>query len=198
MMRACRLRAFVLALPFLVAGAGVQAQEQYPSPDGKHSLPAVVILCPSGVVTAPCTFSGGGGSAGSVTAPGVAGTAAQALQGIPGGVPVPVSTAGIAPSPTSATASSIVLKASPGNFYGASIATGATAGYLMLLDATSAPADGAVTPKACYGLLPASSPFSVSYSTPAVMLVGITLVFSSTGCFTKTASATVFMSGQVQ
>lgn len=50
----------------------------------------------------PYTASGGGGgSAGSVTAAGVNGTVAQAVQGITGGVPVPVSAAAL-PLPTGA------------------------------------------------------------------------------------------------
>jgi hypothetical protein len=49
----------------------------------------------------PYTASGGSGSSGSITAAGVNGTLAQAVQGITGGVPVPVSAAAL-PLPTGA------------------------------------------------------------------------------------------------
>ena len=49
----------------------------------------------------PYTASGGSGSSGSITAAGVNGTLAQAVQGITGGVPVPVSAAAL-PLPSGA------------------------------------------------------------------------------------------------
>lgn len=100
---------------------------------------------------------------------------------------------GIATVATATAQSSLVLKASPGNFYGAN-ATSTAAGYLMLFDATSAPADGTVTPKKVWAVA-ANGSCSIAFDLPLVMAVGITLVFSSTGPFTKTA-ATCFMSGE--
>lgn len=79
--------------------------------------------------------------------------------------------------------SSHVLKAGPGNLYSVN-ATGAT-GYLMVFDATSAPADGAVTPVIC---VPAGSSVSYLPGPPAYFSTGIVAVLSSTGCFTKTAT----------
>ncbi len=94
-----------------------------------------------------------------------------------------------------------VLKASAGNLYSISVTVGATSGYLMIFNAISAPTDGAVTPAYCIpvtsngtnGLNGAS--WSVN---PASFSTGITAVFSSTGCTTKTASATAFFTAQVQ
>lgn len=75
--------------------------------------------------------------------------------------------------------------------------TGAVAGNLLILDATSVPADGAVTPKYCYPW-PATSGSSVSWPNGARFQTGIVAVFSSAAsCFTKTASATAFFSAQV-
>ena len=66
--------------------------------------------------------------------------------------------------------------------------TTTAAGYLMIFNATSAPADGAVTPVFCF--YTSGAPGSVSYALNTYFSTGITLVYSSTGCFTKTASAT--------
>lgn len=107
------------------------------------------------------------------------------------------SSLGIAPVVSSAAEANHVLKASAGNLYGVSVTTGAVAGYVLVSDATSAPADGAVTPKFCF-ILPASGSLGVVWNPPAVMATGITVSFSSTGCFTKTASATAFISGSVK
>jgi len=108
------------------------------------------------------------------------------------------STTGIAPASSTAAESCRVLKASPGNVYSVSGYIGA-AGFLMLFDATSAPADGAVTPKA-WAYASAAGSWSMSYgSVPAVMATGITICASSTGPLTKTAYSTnTVFSGNVK
>lgn len=103
---------------------------------------------------------------------------------------------GIIPVVSSALEANHVLKASPGNLYGFQITNGATAGYVMLYDATTAPVDGAVTPVKCYQL-PANSTLVAGFGPPLAFSTGIVVGFSSTGPFTKTASATVFISGEV-
>lgn len=92
-----------------------------------------------------------------------------------------------------------VLKASAGNLYGVYVTTGNTAGYLMVFNATSAPGDGAVTPNECLWA-PANSTTFLNFNPgpPSTYSTGITAVFSSTGCFTKTASATAFFAGSVK
>lgn len=103
----------------------------------------------------------------------------------------------IAPGSSTVVESSHVAKASAGNVYRVSITTGGTAGYLMGFNATTAPADGAVTPSLCR-VIAANSSLSVSYADmPARWGTGITFVFSSTGCFAKTASATAFFEWSV-
>lgn len=113
-------------------------------------------------------------------------------------IPSSSSNAGLAPVVSAAAESSHVLKASPGNLYSVSVTIGGTAGYLLMFDATSAPVDGAVTPTQCV-IVPASATVAISFdpAPPEVYATGITAVFSTTGCFTKTASATAFFHGSV-
>jgi len=117
--------------------------------------------------------------------------AVPAFAAAPIGTPIPSIQSGAAES-------SHVLKATPGLLNGFSASSGATSGYVMIFDATTAPSDGAVTPKFCYAL-PASQTTGASWvEYPVYFVNGIVIVFSSTGCFTKTASATAFFTAQVQ
>jgi len=115
-------------------------------------------------------------------------------------VMAPSAATSVATTTTSCTTacSSLVAKASSGNLYGFQATAGTTAGYVMAFNATSAPADGTVTPLKCYAVA-ASATRDVKFEPPVSFSTGITLVFSTgTDCFTKTASATVFMSGDVK
>lgn len=114
-------------------------------------------------------------------------------------MPVASASGGIAPVVSASAESNHVIKNTAGLFYDAYVTTGATAGYFMAFNATSAPGDGAVTPTACVQA-PANQTVSlgVSGSPPAVYSTGVVLVFSTTGCFTKTASATAFFAGRVK
>lgn len=76
-----------------------------------------------------------------------------------------------------------------------------TAGFVLVFDATSPPADGTVTPSGCFPLQsPASGGQWSSISmanTPLAAGVtnGISIVYSTgASCFTKAASATAFIS----
>ena len=116
--------------------------------------------------------------------------------------PTALATAGIAPVVSTAAESNHVLKGSAGNLYTLTATIGATSGYLMIFDATSLPANGAVTPKYC---LPIASNGTFGGTTlswnsgpPLVFATGITAGFSTTGCFTLTASTTANFFGQVQ
>lgn len=101
---------------------------------------------------------------------------------------------GVAATVTSAVASSLIGKASAGNLYGLNVVAGASAGFVMIFNATSAPADGAVTPVKCWSIA-ANSTLDVQWrALPIYFATGITAVFSTTGCFSKTASATAFFS----
>ncbi len=169
---------FSVAAILLLAAVPALAQSAFTNPDGSRST-AVVIGTKTGAGTADAVSS---------TNP-----VPMAM------APSSASTQGIAPVVTSALAGSLVLKASAGNFYAAYITTGATAGYLLVFNATSAPGDGAVTPSDCVQA-PANTTTGITRAgqPPAYHSTGITLVFSTTGCFTKTISATAFLRGDAQ
>lgn len=90
-----------------------------------------------------------------------------------------------------AVTASLVLPG-PAYLHGVNVTSGASAGYVMLFDAAAVPADGAVTPSRCLPLA-ANTGIERTFPTPISMKVGIVVVFSTTGCFTKTASATAFI-----
>lgn len=111
-------------------------------------------------------------------------------------VPAPsaAATNGLPPTASAAVASAVVGKASAGNLYGFNVVAGASAGFVLVFNAISAPADGAVTPVKCYPVA-ANAGLEQNYrSLPVAFTTGITVVFSTTGCFSKTASATAFIS----
>lgn len=91
-----------------------------------------------------------------------------------------------------------VLRQGTTNLAGLNVVTGATAGYVMLFDATVVPADGAVTPLRCMPVA-ANTGIDLNFrGSPLRFDNGLVVVFSSTGCFSKTASATAYLAGDVQ
>lgn len=108
--------------------------------------------------------------------------------------PTSVAAAGVTPVGTTVAASNVVVKGTPGNLYGFDAASGASAGYVMVFNATSLPANGTVTPLKVYNIA-ANSSMSITYNPPLVCSTGITLGFSTTGPFSLTASTTAFLSG---
>lgn len=115
--------------------------------------------------------------------------------------PTALATLGITSVVSGAAEATHVLKASAGNMYSV-YATNltATAGFLLILNATSAPADGVVTPTEC-APLPANGSTSINYSggPPAQFATGITAVITSAAtCFTKTTGViTGYIKGSV-
>jgi len=106
--------------------------------------------------------------------------------------------AGITPVSSTAAESCHVMKASAGNLFSVSGYIGA-AGFIMVFDSPTPPADGAVTPK--YWAYSASAgSWSMNFgAVPARMLTGITVCASSTGPLTKTAYSTnTVFSGSVK
>ena len=93
---------------------------------------------------------------------------------------------------TSVAAGSLIAKASAGNLYGYEVGAGASAGYLLVFDSATVPADGTVTPKKVHAVA-ANATLSRSFNPPIRCNSGIVLVFSTTGPFTKTISATAFL-----
>jgi hypothetical protein len=105
---------------------------------------------------------------------------------------------GITPVVSATAESSHLIKAAPGNLYSLYVTTGASAGYVMTFNANTAPADGAVSPVECV-VAPANSTISISFAGPPdIYSLGMVAVFSSTGCFTKTASPTAFFKARAQ
>lgn len=107
----------------------------------------------------------------------------------------------IAPVPSTSAESGHVFKSSAGSTYSAAATNlTATAGFYVLIDAASVPADGAITPKAC-APLPANGAVSINYGDiPGGFSTGIVgVVTSATTCLTKTTGViTAFLSGQVK
>ncbi len=116
---------------------------------------------------------------------------------------IPSATAanGIAPVVSASAEGSHVLKATPGNLYQVYAQNlTATAGFLIVLNSTTVPSDGAVTPLAAVNL-PANGVAAIDFGViPSVYSTGITaVVTSATTPFTKTTGViTAFISGSVQ
>jgi hypothetical protein len=97
-----------------------------------------------------------------------------------------------------AVSSGFVLKAGTAVLAGMNVTTGAAAGYVMVFDAATVPADGAVTPLRC---LPVAANTGVDINfrgSPLKFDTGAVIAFSTTGCYTKTSSATAFIAGDIQ
>ena len=103
----------------------------------------------------------------------------------------------IGPVATPTATGSLIAAARPAKLYSLVVTTGASAGFVMLFDQTTVPADGTVTPAYCFSI-PATTTLSGPWIYPASFGTGIVAVFSTTGCFSKTISATAFISAQVQ
>ena len=90
-----------------------------------------------------------------------------------------------------------VLKASGGALIAFQVNSGGTAGWVMLLDSATVPADGAVLPVKWWQVA-INQTLGMTFQPPLALFSGITLVFSTTGPFTKTGSATAVFSGETQ
>jgi hypothetical protein len=105
-------------------------------------------------------------------------------------------------SSSPALAANQVVKAGPGGLWGFEVSADATlsaaAWWVMIYDATAAPADGAVTPRKCYAQPLGAVSASYAWDRPIQFGTGIVIGVSTTGCFTKTASTHAFISGDFQ
>lgn len=167
--------------------------------DGSITVGAVGTFTPAsdGVIGSPAPLS-----ASQIGAPDASGNTQAITPTNPLNVtlaPTTNAAGGVTPVVSASAEASHVIKAGAGLFYDAYVTTGATAGYFLAFNATTDPADGAVTPRAC---IPApanqSTYLAVQGSPPVPYTTGVVLVFSTTGCFTKTESATAFFSGRVK
>ncbi len=106
----------------------------------------------------------------------------------------------LAPVTSTALESSHVLKASGGYLYGLNVAFGTCSTppcYVMVFDAASAPANGAVTPKRAWAVS-ANSSLSVTEAPALAFTNGIVVVCSTSGPFTLTATPQCFISGDAK
>lgn len=122
----------------------------------------------------------------------------RTTNGCPSVATTPCFKATSAPIAGAAVASNSVLSAAPAALVSASVVAGASAGFMLIFDAVAAPADGAVTPKYCYPVAANAAVSTPPWLVPPSFSTGIVVVFSTTGCFTKTASATAFIVGTVE
>jgi hypothetical protein len=102
----------------------------------------------------------------------------------------------IYPVYTQTVSSSLIAKSQAGWFYSFN-GTTSTTGYFLVFDSATVPADGTVAPLFCYSVA-ANTTIATGLLNNVYMNNGIVIVFSTTGCFTKTASATAHISAQVR
>jgi hypothetical protein len=103
----------------------------------------------------------------------------------------------LAPTALGSAGTSLVLKAKSGILNSWEVQAGASAGFALIIDEASDSGNGAVTPVKCYALAANSWISSGAVGGPPLRFFnGITVVFSTTGCFTETQSSTAFISGE--
>lgn len=109
----------------------------------------------------------------------------------------PVATAPIAAQKSSALESGHVFKASAGILYSLMVTTTTAAGYVMVLDAASVPSSGSTVAPLYWWPVGANSATGAPWNAPVATTNGVVVLFSTTGPFTYTASATAFFAAQV-
>jgi hypothetical protein len=106
----------------------------------------------------------------------------------------------LVPIPSTALETSHVFCTSACSLYGFSVQIGATSGWVYLLNTTSDPGNGTVAPMITpYPVTSngTSGFLAVSFgNSPMRATAGLTIVFSTTCCFTETQSATAFFGAQ--
>jgi len=107
------------------------------------------------------------------------------------------------PAPTGALATSKVVKATPGILYSFQVSADSTlsggAWWVMILNSPTDPGNGAVTPIKCFSASSGTAALGGTYAAGGVAFSqGITIVVSTTGCFTETQSAHAFISADYQ
>lgn len=112
--------------------------------------------------------------------------------------PTSAATAANVPTATAAVGSNLIVKGTPGNLYSWVVTSAASAGYVMIFNATTLPADGAVTPADCRVIAANSTIGSGNYDIPERYSTGIVIGFSTTGCFSKASSATAYIRATFQ
>jgi len=125
------------------------------------------------------------------------------------GTPIPVSiqpttstTFSIVPAASTASESGHVFCTASCNLYSIEVTslTATFTGYLMVFDATAVPSNGAVTPKHCWPVPGLAAIVRDFRPVPEAFTTGVAVAFSNNaaGCFTLTASANAYFSGDVK
>ena len=106
-------------------------------------------------------------------------------------------TKSVLPKATPVASSNLLAKADAGAVHAVNVVAGASAGFVLLLDAAAMPVNGAVTPIKAYPLA-ANALLDLRFAVPLQVRKGLVVAFSTTGPFTLTASATAFISADVE
>lgn len=107
------------------------------------------------------------------------------------------------PARTGALASSLVVKATRGQLFDFEVQADSTlsaaAWWIMIYNASSVPADGAVVPYKCYSVASGTTQAGGTFGAGGVALSnGIVIAVSTAGCFTQTSSAHAYIAGSFQ
>ncbi len=104
------------------------------------------------------------------------------------------------PVQSSGTASGAIIISGVGQANSVNIVNGATAGFAVLYDSPTIPADGALTPTLIRWCMPIATNQGLrdSFGTPLYFYNGLVAFVSSTSCTTKAAVAYGFAAAQVQ
>jgi hypothetical protein len=182
------MRSFFAALGLLLAAAlPACAQNYWPTPGGSNAQGQVDMCLNSSGQAVPVS------SGNCVNYPGTAASPTAATL-----TPSAAPTAGLSTVSSTALEGSHTIASGAHNLYSFQISADSTlsaaAWWVLITDATTAPS-GAVTPKKCYAMPSGTVSFSGAYLNPLAFTTGIEIETSTTGCFTATASAHAFISG---
>lgn len=121
------------------------------------------------------------------------------------GATFPVSGSLTVTEPTTSNAASAalvanqVINAAPSSLYTFNVSADSTlsaaAWWIMIYNATTAPADGGVTPARCIAMSSGSTAYTGAFPIGLQFSTGIVIGVSTTGCFTKTASTHAYIAG---
>lgn len=100
---------------------------------------------------------------------------------------------------TAALATSLVVKNSAASLYSFNVSADSTlsaaAWWILILNATTDPGSGSVTPARCYAMPSGTTNFSAAFPVGLPFATGIVIVASTNGCFTEATSAHAFIAG---
>ena len=129
-------------------------------------------------------------------------------------VATPASQQALPVQQSTAAEASHIFKATPGNLYSLGVINTSAGGFILFIDGSTVPADGALTScgttnpagclKACYPIAtgsasaPAYGGLQLQPGPPMSFANGVVIAFSTTGCSTKTlGGGTMFFQAQV-